>query len=410
VQRRFESTTGVKVEELQETKDITSKERIRRTFESTVRFGIPVPPAAPATLEDGSKEPVKPSPDPQINKYAEHLEKLASEMQIVEEGPLSTDTVKATELFTKAVKDTEAMVLTLDPRGQDMMREMLLNPLRQGYKAFIRGAGGAASGLWEVMVWPAYRDHIKDRYPFNLSAKRDASWEDAVNFFKPKEGVLWGFYDKYLQNFHRKQDHDFIPVSFLQSDGAKQTNKGPPKKAKGATPFNPLMYNCLKRADEITDALWPGPDSEAPSVKFQVNLKTVSPIVSDVIFEIDGQKRLYRNEKEFWYEFKWPGGDKRGASIQLRGAGGLDEEITRDGPWGIFRLFESADKITAVKDSDEQFLVTWTMSAPPISVTMQVRPRRGNHPFPLSFFRNTNCPPSIGDKFGQGPQQKEEKK
>ena len=59
-----------------------------------------------------------------------------------------------------------------------------------------------------------------------------------------------------------------------------------------------------------------------------------------------------------------------------------------------------ADKITAVKDSDEQFLVTWTMSAPPVTVTMQVRPRRANHPFALSFFRNTNCPPSIGDKFG----------
>jgi hypothetical protein len=114
---------------------------------------------------------------------------------------------------------------------------------------------------------------------------------------------------------------------------------------------------------------------------------------------VDDQ-RLYRNEKEFWYEFKWLSGDIRGACIQLRGAGGLDEEIVREGPWGIFRLFESADKMTAVKDDDSQFLVTWTMSAPPVSVTMQVRPRRGNHPFPLSFFRNTNCPPSIGDKFG----------
>jgi len=35
-------------------------------------------------------------------------------------------------------------------------------------------------------------------------------------------------------------------------------------------------------------------------VEFQVNLRTVSPIVAEVILEIDGQKRLYRNEKEFW--------------------------------------------------------------------------------------------------------------
>ena len=84
----------------------------------------------------------------------------------------------------------------------------------------------------------------------------------------------------------------------------------------------------------------------------------------------------------------------------MRGAGGLDEQIVREGPWGVFRLLEAADKLTAVKDSDREFLATWTMSAPPVSVTMQVRPRRGNHPFPLSFFRATNCPSSIGDKFG----------
>jgi type VI secretion system protein ImpL len=32
---------------------------------------------------------------------------------------------------------------------------------------------------------------------------------------------------------------------------------------------------------------------------------------------------------------------------------------------------------------------------------MEVRPKRGNHPFPPSFFRATNCPPSIGDSFGK---------
>ena len=225
-----------------------------------------------------------------------------------------------------------------------------------------------------------------------LFRSKDASYEDAKIFFKPKDGVLWGFYEKYLANFHRKQEHDYIPVAHLQGASAP--------KGKPFTPFNPLMYNCLKRADEITEALWPNYKGEEPDVRFQINLKTVSPIVSNVIFEVDGQKRDYRNEKEFWYEFKWPGDDKRGAKIQVRGAGGLDEEIVRDGAWGIFRLFESADKMTALKDDDSQFLVTWTMSAPPVAVTMQVRPRRGNHPFPLSFFRNTNCPPSIGDKFG----------
>jgi type VI secretion system protein ImpL len=97
----------------------------------------------------------------------------------------------------------------------------------------------------------------------------------------------------------------------------------------------------------------------------------------------------------------WPGPKPTGARIQVRGAGGLDEEMLREGPWGIFRLFE-AGTTTAEKDKDEVFTVTWQMTAPPVTVTLEVRPTSASHPFPSSFFRATNCPPSIGDSFGKG--------
>jgi len=83
----------------------------------------------------------------------------------------------------------------------------------------------------------------------------------------------------------------------------------------------------------------------------------------------------------------------------VRGAGGLHEEIQRDGPWGIFRLFESG-RTTARKDDDSRFTVEWQMAAPPVRVIMEVWPTRANHPFAPNFFRNLNCPPSIGDRFG----------
>jgi type VI secretion system protein ImpL len=293
------------------------------------------------------------------------------------------------------VKGTQAELLKMDETGQELMTRLLMNPLKQGYKAVMRHAGGSASGLWEVAVWPSYRDKIKDRYPFNLAATRDASLQDAVAFFKPKGGILWGFYDQNLKSFHNKVGHDFIPEAHLEER---------PKPAKPFTPFRPLLYPCLHRADEITEALFPVSDGEEagkPRVEFQVNLKTVSPIVSEVIFEIDGQKRVYRNEKEIWKPMVWPGEKQTGARIQLRGAGGLDEEVVREGPWGIFRLFE-AGTTTAEKEKDEVFLVTWQMTAPPVSVTMEVRPVRAAHPFSPSFFRATNCPPSIGDSFGGG--------
>jgi type VI protein secretion system component VasK len=195
-----------------------------------------------------------------------------------------------------AVKDTEVLLLQLDKTGQELMRPLLMNPLRQAYRAVVRSAGGAASGLWEVEVWPGY-DKIKDRYPFNLASTRDASFEDAVAFFKPKDGTLWGFYDKYLKGFHYQVSHDFYPMQQLQDDTPG---------AKASTPFKTNLYNCLKRTHEITDALFVTGE-EKPKVSFSINLKTVSPIVSEVVFDIDGQVRRYRNEKEFWYTFDWPG-------------------------------------------------------------------------------------------------------
>jgi type VI secretion system protein ImpL len=355
-------------------------------FRSMVRFGVP----APQPIPKEGQPPAPPSPV-ELGTYTGKLQELAGEMGNIEDGPANADTKKATEKFEDAVKTTEGLLLKMDETGQDLMTPLLMNPLKQAYKAVVRHAGGAASGLWEVVVYPSYRDKIKDRFPFNLAATRDASFTDAVGFFKPKDGVLWGFYEQHLRPFHTKQGHDFIPESHLEAR---------PRPVKPFTPFNANLYNCLKRADEITDALF-SDGGEKPKVDFQINLKTVSPIVSDVIFEVDGQRKLYRNEKEFWQSFSWPGPKPLGAKIQVRGAGGLDEEMVREGPWGIFRLFE-AGTVTAAKDNDQVFVVTWEMTAPPVSVTMEVRPSRGNHPFPTSFFRATNCPPSIGDKFGKG--------
>ncbi|MBM4373990.1 MAG: type VI secretion system membrane subunit TssM [Deltaproteobacteria bacterium] len=350
---------------------------IPKAFEKMVEFGFPNPP------KEG-----EPPPPSGLGGYIGDLEQLAAEMQVLEEGPPNGDTKKATQLFEKAVAEAEKRLLSLDATGQRLMRDLLLNPLRQSYKAMLKSAGGAASGLWEVTVWPPYKDTIQGRYPFNSSSRRDASYEDFVAFYKPKDGILWGFYETYLKDFHMKVGHRFVPATHLQGS----------QPARRYTPFNTNLYNCLERSDEISDALFHG--NADPKLSFNVSLTTVSPIVSEIVFELDGVQRVYKNEKEFWKGFEWPGpAGPTGASIRIRGAGGLDEELRRDGPWGFFRLLE-AGRHTAEKDDDKVFRVEWEMSAPPVIVQMKIRPQRKNHPFPVNFFRNSNCPQSIGDNFG----------
>ena len=356
------------------------KDPVPEKFKKMVDFAFPQP----------AKEGEAPPPSG-LSEYIVQLEGLAGAMTIIEEGPQNGDPSKATELFEQSVSDTEQKLLGLDRFGQELMRELLMNPLRQSYKAMVASAGGAASGLWEVIVWPPYRDTLRSRYPFNATSKRDASFDDAVEWLKPGDGILWGFYDTHLKAYHRRVGHKFIPNTSLA---------GSPRPARRFTPFNPQMYNCLERAHEISDALF---SQGAPGIQFRVNLTTVSPIVSDIEFELDGQRRVYRNEKEFWHTFKWPGADDAlgGASVIIRGAGGLNEEIRRDGPWGLWRLLD-AGRRNALKDDDKTFVAEWEMAAPPVTVKMKIKPTRMNHAFPLNFFRDTNCPASIGDSFGPG--------
>jgi type VI secretion system protein ImpL len=356
------------------------KDPVPEKFKRMVAFGFPEP------AKEG-----EPPPPSGLGGYVAQLEALAGEMTIIEEGTQGADPTKATELFEGAVSATEQKILSLDRFGQELLRDLLMNPLRQSYKAMVKSAGGAASGLWEVMVYPPYRDGIRSRYPFNTASKRDASFDDTVAWLNPNGGTLWQFYGDYLKAYHRQIGHQFIPNTSLA---------GSPRPARRFTPFNSQMYNCLERVHEISDALF---GQGEPGVKFRVNLTTVSPIVSDIEFELDGQRRRYRNEKEFWHSFVWPGPEEglTGASIIIRGAGGLNEEIRRDGPWGMWRLLDSGRR-NAAKDDDRTFVVEWEMAAPPITVKMSIKPTRMNHPFPRNFFRDTNCPASIGDTFGPG--------
>lgn len=387
ITRRVENKTRMRVKGLLPGAEAQYVDPVPEKFRSMVRFAVP--PPAPKPKE--GEQPPPPHPV-ELGGYVARLQGLAGDMGNVEDGPSVIDAKKMTDKFEEAAKATETDLLKMDETGQQLLTPLLMNPIKAAFKAVVRHAGGSASGLWEVQVWPAYRDKIKDRYPFNLAATRDASLQDAVAFFKPKDGILWGFYEQNLKALHSKVGHDFVPEVHLEAR---------PRPAKPFTPFRPLLYPCLKRADEITEALFPEGAGDKPKVEFQVNLKNVSPIVSDVILEIDGQKRAYRNEKEFWNPMTWPGPKPLGARLAVRGAGGLDEEIVREGPWGIFRLFE-AGTTTAEKDKDDVFNVTWQMTAPPVSVTMEVRPVKSSHPFSSSFFRATNCPPSIGDRFGKG--------
>ena len=134
-------------------------------------------------------------------------------------------------------------------------------------------------------------------------------------------------------------------------------------------------------------------------VEFEINLHSVSENVSSVTFDVDGKGHEYKNEPEEWTRLQWPAKDaeKHGASLHVRGYGGLDEEIARMGDFGFFRLLDAADLRPAPAKPNEQpsLIAEWYLRSESAVVRMNVRPVKSDNPFSKAIFKGFTCPKHI---------------
>ncbi len=132
---------------------------------------------------------------------------------------------------------------------------------------------------------------------------------------------------------------------------------------------------------------------------FEVNLHSVSPTIAEVTFEVDGVAHTYKNEPEQWTRVTWPG-KAHGARLRVRGASGLDEELSRPGDFGLFRLLDAADvvpgKAAGRAEGTPTLVATWDLRAARAAVVkLDLRPARNEHPLMPGYFKGYTCPRTI---------------
>jgi type VI secretion system protein ImpL len=150
----------------------------------------------------------------------------------------------------------------------------------------------------------------------------------------------------------------------------------------------------LNRSWLVTQSLFPSGSAE-PRVDFEVRIRP-SPKVAEQIFTVGGEVIRYYNGPEQWTRMSWPGESPgEGASIEIRGAGGMREVITREDGWGLFRLIEEG---SARRVDSRSFTVIWRLRSHGIDVQIDFRMARRNSPFfadgnrkPLGVFRGPDA-------------------
>ena len=136
----------------------------------------------------------------------------------------------------------------------------------------------------------------------------------------------------------------------------------------------------LERSQAITNAMFPSGATD-PQLELDIRIHPVAG-AAQVRFSVGGTVVDYRNGPETWSRIVWPGEHPdAGATIEVRGAGGLEERVRQEGEWGLFRLFERATRVSGGGLGARRFVVTWHLAGPDLDVQVDVQLVRAQSPF-----------------------------
>src|SRR5262249_17869089 len=150
----------------------------------------------------------------------------------------------------------ERLLAGLDQTERLALEPVLLNPIR-GSQRVVEAKGRAVlTDRWRLEVWQPYRQLVT-RYPFVAKSSTDVPLPDFADFFRPKTGTFWRFYEETLANrFLQSGDH-FVPRPAEEKSG-----------------FRSDFLECLSVARQIGDAVFVD-GSPQPAVPFKVKMQSV---------------------------------------------------------------------------------------------------------------------------------------
>lgn len=351
---------------------------VEKAFKPMTKFAVP------ENVKEGQQ-----APPTSLSQYQGLVAKLVGVLSDLHDSKAAPDPKAMSAEFDNAYKTTSALLTEQDGFTRPLLSPLLMNPIYLAWGAVLHDAGGAASGLWEINVYQPYLKTLDKKYPFDPGSLVDVKLDDYTSFFKPKDGVLWGFYEANLKGTLEEQGGNFIPN----------------KKYKGSVDYTAAALKCLKRSLDITKSTWDDPTkSGKPAVRFEVNLHSVSENVSHVSIEIDGTSHEYKNEPEEWTAMQWPAekAESHGAKLRVRGYQNLDEEIARAGDFGFFRLLDAAVSIKpAPPKAGEQpsLIAEWQLKTQSAVVRLNIRPLKADNPIDnKKVFPGFTCPRVITGK------------
>jgi type VI secretion system protein ImpL len=220
-------------------------------------------------------------------------------------------------------------------------------PIQYTWETLRDPVGQHIAKAWTQQIAQPWKQVMAHRYPM-VASRNEASVKDLQRFVHPESGLL--------PTFQRAEIGNLAGGEGL---GMSSRATSPPL-------VHPRMVNSIDKASALGRVIASLSDRENG---FEVMLDPASNY-TDILFTLDGKVLHYRNGKNSWSRFTWPGTtESPGARLDVVTLAG--ERITvfdYPGRWGLLKMNDSA-KVTALDEVQQRF--TWVSSAGPVSLVVR---------------------------------------
>ncbi len=242
---------------------------------------------------------------------------------------------------------------------------------QESWKVLLVKALQALEKKWDEEIYQFYQERFAQRYPFNPTAKVDASLEDFEQFFG-QQGKLSEFYTKYLKVF--LEDN----LSALYSEEAEDYL------------VDTDMLNQLKAAWDIQDGFFD--PRGALNINFNLEPLALSSNQRRSVLNIDGQLISYNHGPSHASQLIWPNTLRKGAEskITLISRLGRSQILRHQGPWSWFRLLDQAE----INGADNNMLdITFQLGKG--RMRYRIHSEKSNSPLLRQLFKNFSLPRTL---------------
>ncbi len=266
------------------------------------------------------------------SSYIDALSQLGYSMREVAKG--SDDPAiyqAASQNYDKALEAARQLARGFEPVGVEgidgTVQRLLEAPIRMthGFIPSDPEKVGARKVNGELRAFCSRIGNTLRKYPFRSSGE-DARLEELNAWFAPQSGGIWKFAAQALSDLAVKDG-----AHWKQKDGAKLQ-------------LAPEMLAFLNRAQQITDAFYPGGATQ-PQFTYTLRPKP-DPAFKNMLIELDVDGQAHQWTTSLQKQFSWPapqGAKEIGAKGWLRTGSVSVPFASRGGVWSIFRIMGDAE-------------------------------------------------------------------